>query len=1036
MERQIPFILLFSAFLLAMVSTTAGEIITVDDDGPADFNNIQAAIDAAANGDTVSVADGTYTGDGNRDIQLTGKSITVRSENGPENCTIDSSGTAAEPHRGFNFSSNNQDVNSTIAGFTIINAYAIEGGAGINCRDNQSNSALTISNCNISNNTVVSDGRGHSGDGGGISILDGIYFINNCNISNNSADQYGGGIYCYSGGRSGHYTNPNINNCTFSGNSAGNNGGGIYCGNSIPNIKNCTINNNSSWRGGGIYFYNSRPDISNCVISSNSASNGGGGIYCLVSYSTISNCTITGNSAGQAGGVYNRNSDSILTNCILWGNSASQIYNESSIPVINYCCIQDWSGAGTGNFGEDPLLAPDGFHLLPGSPCINAGDPSSDYTGQIDIDGQPRVMAGRADIGADEVFYQSGTLTGLEIAGPDHVYQHLSQQYTAVAHYVEGPVWHVTHSSIWSLHPQTFADIDSNGVLTTGLIDTPQDITIYAQYTEDNITLEAQIAVQLLPPRTLYVPTEYDTIQAAIDAANTDETVLVADGTYTGEGNRDLQLTGKSITVRSENGPENCIIDCNGTQTEPHRGFNFSNNQDINSIIYGFTIINGYSHTGAGIDCQENQGSTLNISNCKITGNTIFDGSSRRRGGGINCQENQGSTLNISNCKITGNTIFGGRGAEGGGISITDGIYFINNCEITKNWAGTGGGIYCEGENNATITNCNISKNSAKDYGGGIFCLGSSPTINNCTISNNTAVDQRATGGGMCSLWVCNPTVTNCIFWDNVPEQISVGDGTTTAITYSNIQNGWPGIGNIDADPCFVEAGYWDANGTPGDTSDDFWVDGDYHLLPDSPCINTGDPNYIAGPNETDLDGNPRVFDGRVDMGAYEFVPPIEVRMKLTPQTLNPKSKGRWLKAHLVLPEGFAVEDVDANVPALLEPLGIESEYMNVFVNGDGFVEIEAAFSRTAFCGTLTSNEPVEVTVIGLLTTGQNFYGTDTIRITNNNLEYLAVLSSYWLRTDCDKPHWCDGADLNADSVVNFIDFALLDGCCIEVITE
>ena len=80
-------------------------------------------------------------------------------------------------------------------------------------------------------------------------------------------------------------------------------------------------------------------------------------------------------------------------------------------------------------------------------------------------------------------------------------------------------------------------------------------------------------------------------------------------------------------------------------------------------------------------------------------------------------------------------------------------------------------------------------------------------------------------------------------------------------------------LGNIDLDPCFVEPGYWDVNNV--------WVEGDYHLLDGSPCIDAGDPNYVAGPNETDLDGNPRVVDGDndgnsvVDMGAYERIPEL-----------------------------------------------------------------------------------------------------------------------------------------------------------------
>lgn len=158
--------------------------------------------------------------------------------------------------------------------------------------------------------------------------------------------------------------------------------------------------------------------------------------------------------------------------------------------------------------------------------------------------------------------------------------------------------------------------------------------------------------------------------------------------------------------------------------------------------------------------------------------------------------------------------------------------------------------------------------------------------------------------------------------------------------------------------------------------------------------------------------------------------------MKFTPQAVNPGSSGNWVKAHLVLPEGFEVGDVDGNSPAVLEPGSVESNDVNVFVNEDGFVEVEAAFDRRAFCAAGISGEAIEVTVTGAFVDGGQFYGTDTIRITSNYIEHLAGLASRWLEDDCDKPDWCDGLDINEDSVVNLVDFALLDGCFFEVVSE
>jgi hypothetical protein len=205
--------------------------------------------------------------------------------------------------------------------------------------------------------------------------------------------------------------------------------------------------------------------------------------------------------------------------------------------------------------------------------------------------------------------------------------------------------------------------------------------------------------------------------------------------------------------------------------------------------------------------------------------------------------------------------------------------------------------------------------------------------------------------------------------------------------TYSDIQGGWAGQGNIDADPCFVEAGFWDTNDTPDDIRDDLWIDGDYRLLPTSPCIDAGDPNYIPEPNETDLDGNPRMIDGDedgtavIDMGAYEFWPPIEAHMKLTPRTLNYASRAKYIKAHITLPGEIFPEDIDVNTPAVAEPPDIESEYIKIFGGDTGPVKMEIAFSRTAFCAELTEPGQIEITVTGFLTTGREFYATDTIRI-------------------------------------------------------
>ncbi len=119
------------------------------------------------------------------------------------------------------------------------------------------------------------------------------------------------------------------------------------------------------------------------------------------------------------------------------------------------------------------------------------------------------------------------------------------------------------------------------------------------------------------------VPSQYPTIQAAIGASVAGDVVTVADGVYTGTGNRDIDYLGKALTVRSENGPVNCIIDCEASWTAPHRGFYFHANETAASVLDGLTILNGYAPyevgcntTGGGILCRDNANPT--IRNCIV----------------------------------------------------------------------------------------------------------------------------------------------------------------------------------------------------------------------------------------------------------------------------------------------------------------------------------------------------------------------------------------------------------------------------------
>ncbi|MHC4643068.1 MAG: right-handed parallel beta-helix repeat-containing protein, partial [Planctomycetota bacterium] len=225
----------------------------------------------------------------------------------------------------------------------------------------------------------------------------------------------------------------------------------------------------------------------------------------------------------------------------------------------------------------------------------------------------------------------------------------------------------------------------------------------------------------------------------------------------------------------------------------------------------------------------------------------------------------------LTDCTLIGNY------AERGGVvyNSSDSSVRMTNCLVSENSCTEEGGVvYLRSEDSATLTNCILTANSAEK--GGVLYAGddSYARLANCTVTGNWATDN---GGALYFDGPDGAKITNCILWSDTPQEIYPDLlGNEIVITYNDVQGGWPGQGNIDVDPCFFDAGYWDANGV--------WIDGNYYLLQTSACINAGDNNSLPvdiqdldGDSNTtepipyDLDGNPRIIYDVVDMGASEF---------------------------------------------------------------------------------------------------------------------------------------------------------------------
>ncbi len=342
--------------------------------------------------------------------------------------------------------------------------------------------------------------------------------------------------------------------------------------------------------------------------------------------------------------------------------------------------------------------------------------------------------------------------------------------------------------------------------------------------------------------KTLRVPRDAMTIQAAVDQARSGDMIVVADGVYRGEGNTSVFLRGKALTLRSENGPQHCVIDC----LKSGRAFSFSERETVLTRLEGFTITGGSIELGGGIRCVR---SSPTIANCHIVGN-----SASVAGGGIYCDLS--SHPIISHCIIAQNT------------SAVD-----------------GGGIFCQNMSSPLIRNCLIVRNVAASGGGAVFCDNlSNPTITQCTFSRNLAAFGGAIYGArrsdIATPGFSGPLIHNSILWgDNGTssgDEIHLARGAHLAVEYSTVLGGmeaagisarailrW-GDGNLNEDPFFLDAGGLDGNPST-------WEDNNYRLFRLSTSINAGSVEPAGDVGLLDLDGHGRVLCGVPDMGAYEF---------------------------------------------------------------------------------------------------------------------------------------------------------------------
>lgn len=320
-------------------------------------------------------------------------------------------------------------------------------------------------------------------------------------------------------------------------------------------------------------------------------------------------------------------------------------------------------------------------------------------------------------------------------------------------------------------------------------LDGDGDVDLMIIGVDDTLTIALSQAAQHI--RRIFVPGDFPSVQDAVDYAWNLDTVFVEPGTYY----ENINFNGKNIVLMSsEFASQDRFAGVSALSTR-----NFATIIDGGDVDRVFVFENGEDDRSV------------------VAGFIIQNGNAAGQGGGVLCDDSTSPTI-------------------------------MNNI-FRENYASNGGGAISLVNCSASVRNNLIIDNSSGWWGGGVFIGGHIGDFVNNTVYGNTTVNG---GGGLCFARG-TPTICNNIFWGNSSaangQEIDYIQTTTPTITYSVIEGGWAGEGNIDSDPMFVDP-----------------ANGDFNLLAGSPCINAGDPDGPLDPDGT-----------TADIGAYYYSDPLDV---------------------------------------------------------------------------------------------------------------------------------------------------------------
>ncbi|MBE0536854.1 MAG: right-handed parallel beta-helix repeat-containing protein [Phycisphaerae bacterium] len=754
---------IISGIFFLLGASSFGRTINVSPDGSGEYPTIQAAVDAAADGDVIVLADGVYSGEGNCGVTVA-KSLTIKSAGGRDVCSIEH--IPAFPYLPPGLIIRAAGKHVAIEGLSVRNCFP-----GIRCAEGRA----TIADCVIEDNQH-----------GGITCgLDPVT-ISGCVIRNNG----------YEGGISSSSRNLHVVECVIEGNWGGM-AGGINAGGSTR-ISRCIIRGNSAYGSGGGVGYGGVCQINDSLIVKNKATGRGGGIHCRDGLLLLTNSVVADNQADNWGGaMYLGSSIAHLKNSVVYGNQSSdgsQIYSEARLKADH--CIMPVAAPGLYTRMQGAIVLGEGvrdidpgfvdaaggdYRLLPDSPCIDAG--SNEFGGERltqDIAGQERVLDGDGDgeaivdIGAYELVPAGKKVIR---ASAERVYfTQVGGVLDSVAQNVrvkaEGGelAFTIANNCGWLNTDLSEGTADVNGADVALTVDTAGlapgvytgEVTVSAAEAL-NGSETVMVVLYVVEEEGYWVPFHYSTIQAALDACPEGETVTVADGEYGGG----IVFPERPVVLKSATGPEHCRISVGHTKNITVE------NAGEGARLEGFTVT-GYSYSSG--NAVSITASSLTIANCRMrcnamgSGRTVTSNGSRVAFEGCTIEYNMngirssGGDLTLRGCTIEHNA--GPSDFPTGGVDISDtGVMEVTHCTIADNWCA---GIHVSGDGTTKVSNCLIRGNrgggiSARQVrfelsdsvitgnsgwrGGGINC--GNGEIRNCTISGNSTARSDSGGGGI-----------------------------------------------------------------------------------------------------------------------------------------------------------------------------------------------------------------------------------------------------------------------------------------------